>query len=153
MSFTTSINIHPSPQHIPLHINSLALFLNAFGEKSIVYTHALATPSLQAIAMYAIRASIETIALAPSIKMFDAQASECVYNDIHRSTSTGRKNHGKRIRIHPPKPSGHPPLYTGGEAGKGAVRKERRVIRACLPVWLGSKQANPYCALGASNED
>lgn len=82
MSFTTSINIHshsqPSPQHIPLHINSLDLFLNAFGEKSIVYTHALATPSLQAIATYAIRASIETIAtpsvLAPSIKMFDAQA-------------------------------------------------------------------------------
>ena len=88
---TTSINIHPSPQHIPLYIKHLRDVLNAFGEKSIVYTHALATPSLQAIAMYAIRASIETIAtpsvLAPSIhliKMFDAQASECVYDDVHR---------------------------------------------------------------------
>ena len=67
--------------------------LNVFDEKSIVYTHALATPSLQAIAMYAIRASIETIAtpsvLTPSIrliKMFDAQASECVYDDVHRIT-------------------------------------------------------------------
>ena len=85
MSFPTTNNIHshsqPSPQHIPLHIKHLRDVLNAFGEKSIVYTHALATPSLQAIAMYAIRASIETIAtpsvLAPSIhliKMFDAQA-------------------------------------------------------------------------------
>ena len=82
MSFPTSINIHshsqPSPQHIPLHIKHLRDVLNAFGEKSIVYTHALANTSLQAIATYAIRASIETIAtpsvLAPSIKMFDAQA-------------------------------------------------------------------------------
>ena len=93
MSFPTSINIHPSPQHNPLYIKHLRDVLNAFGEKSIVYTHALATPSLQAIATYAIRASIETIAtpsvLAPSIrliKMFDAQASECVYDDVHRIT-------------------------------------------------------------------
>lgn len=82
MSFPTSINIHsnspPSSQHNLLYIKHLRDVLNAFGEKSIVYTHALATPSLQAIATYAIRASIETIAtpsvLAPSIKMFDAQA-------------------------------------------------------------------------------
>ena len=85
MSITTSINIHshspPPSQHNPLYIKHLRDVLNAFGEKSIVYTHALATPSLQASATYAIRASVETIAtpsvLAPSIrliKMFDAQA-------------------------------------------------------------------------------
>ena len=81
-SFPTPNDIH-SHSHSHSHpfscqIKDLRDVLNAFGEKSIVYTHALATPSLQAIAMYAIRASIETIAtpsvLAPSIKMFDAQA-------------------------------------------------------------------------------
>ena len=103
MSFPTSINIHshshPSSCHNLLLIKDLRDVLNAFGEKSIVYTHALATPSLQAIATYAIRASIETIAtpsvLAPSIpliKMFDAQASECVYDDVHRITVL--KQHG-----------------------------------------------------------
>lgn len=85
MSITTTNNIHshshPSSQHNLLYIKHLRDVLNAFGEKSIVYTHALANTSLQAIATYVIRASIETIAtpsvLAPSIhliKMFDAQS-------------------------------------------------------------------------------